>query len=340
MSFHPKMTVANFTCRFGEKFVLLDLFKEIIEPAFFNSPPREFRGNNFYLFNLEFMDAGIEKSPNPVIIGRFVRDTNLQRNYVLRESILIEDEDEIESATAAKFILILSTHTLIYVTETPYAPPISMFRSTIQYHLNKSWAMHLKQVAKERQRQKNSNATSDKKTSLRDELLKLIDEIPKPDLEINELPTQLSIKNFLDKFKTIDKVEYRILDTNHTTDFTPLIKQLREQKTATNSTQIIVIENKPKNKGAVASQLHDSVADGNVKAIINGISKSGGKIKGSNDMFSLSIPLEGLPSSMIGFAKQVLLKYKSLISNGDILVHNPKNTDKLKSITPKKKLDD
>lgn len=49
MSYKANMSVANFTCRFGDDYVLLDFFQEIVKPAFFDSPPREYRKNQFYL---------------------------------------------------------------------------------------------------------------------------------------------------------------------------------------------------------------------------------------------------------------------------------------------------
>lgn len=243
-----------------------------------------------------------------------------------------------ESATSAKFVLILSTHTLLYVTETPYAPPTSMFRSNIQHHLNWSWKNFINQKAKKSHTELNANKPRSERISLKEIKIKLTKEFPRPELEINELPTQLSINDFLDKFQKINKVEYRIFDTNHSPDFTPLLRQLRQEKAATESSKIIVIENNPKNKDGISKQLHDATADGNVKAIVEGKNMDGGKLKGSNDKFRISLPLENIPHQIRSFGRFVLARYSQMLSDGDIIVHHPDVKDKINSINSDDKL--
>lgn len=335
------MSVANFTCLFGDKKVLLDLFSEIVYKAFFDSPPRKFSNNEFYLFELEYINAGSLSEPNPVISGLFVRNTDLKRSHILRETKLIEDLDKIESATSARFVLILSTHTLIYVTGTPNAPPIAMFRSTMQHHLNKAWSNYLKLESKSIFKEINKSKKFGEKTRLRDILLNLIFETPKPELEINPLPSQLSIEAFLEQFDSITSVEYKISDTNHTPDLTPLLSQLRAQKEATESQKIIVIESKPKNISGVAHQLADITADGNVEAKIIGKTATGGKVTGTNDKFNLSIPFDTVASNTKVFIKAAISKLHYLISSNQIVVHSAPTRikGKLFAITPDKTLD-
>lgn len=343
MAFRPSMSVANFTCLFGDKKVLLDLFSEVVYKSFFESPPRVIRNNEFYLFELEYINAGSDSNPEPVISGQFVRNTDLKRSHILRETRLIEDSDKIESATSARFVLILSTHTLIYVTETPNAPPIAMFRSTMQYHLTKAWADYIKAESRRVFKETIKKNESGKKTRLRDVVLKIMEESPKPELEIKPLPSHLSVKTFLDQFESISSVEYKISDTNHSPDLTPLLGQLRDQKQATNSQKIVVIESKPKNKSAVADQLVQVTADGNVEAKVVGKTSTGGKVIGTNDEFNLSIPFEEL--SVLGnvknFVRTALYKLNHLISTEQIVVHSaPRSTkDKILAITPAKTLD-
>jgi hypothetical protein len=311
MAYKPSLNIANFTCRFGENKVLLDLFQEIIYPAFFESNPREYAKNIFYLFNLEFKNV---EENEPVIAGRFVRDTDLTRSHVLRDNKLVPSSDQIESATSARFVLILSSHTLLYVPETPKAPPLAMFQSTMQYHLKKSWASYIKS---ESRRQRKANPKGPK---IRDIYIKLAEEIPPPQLNLIELPSSISIKDFLEKFKQIDQVEYRINDTNHNNDFMPLINALREQKKDTGSSSIIVIERKPTNKDTLTTQLNDATRAGNVDAKIAGKGLNGEKISGSNEEFKLSIPLGVVPASMNQFITTVYKVFKNLISTKEISI--------------------
>lgn len=314
MAFKHAMTVANFTCRFGDKKVLLDLFQEVIYPAFFDSAPRTYANNTFYLFDLAFVNVGTKSLVEPVIAGRFVRDMGLTRSHVLRESQLIPDKNSMESATSARFVLVLSSHTLLYIPDTPHAPPLAMFRSTIQYHLSKAWAKYIK-VETKRQRKANP-----KGPKLREIYIKLAEETPPPELELIELPSSISIKQFLDKFKEIDRVEYRINDTNHSIDFSPLINDLRAQKQATESKQIILVESKPKNRDALTKQLDDVTRAGNVDAKISGKGKNGGKITGSNEEFRISVPLADVPTQMGQFIRAVYTKFTGLVKGKEIYV--------------------
>jgi hypothetical protein len=343
MAFKPSMSVANFTCLFGNKKVLLDLFSEVVYKSFFDSPPRVIRNNEFYLFELEFLNAGSEKEPEPVISGLFVRNTDLKRSHILRETKLIEDSDKIESATSARFVLILSTHTLIYVTETPNAPPIAMFRSTMQHHLNKAWAEYIKTQARKKFKAALKTKNPSERPRVREIALGLMEDNPKPELEINPLPSELSVKAFLSQFESITTVEYKISDTNHSPDLTPLLAQLRNQKEATNSQKIVVIESKPRNKEAVADQLAQVTADGNVEAKVTGTTSTGGRVTGTNDEFNLSTPFEESlpPKNVKNFIRRALSKLNHLISSKQIVVHPaPKTTkDKILTITPAKTLD-
>lgn len=311
MAYKASLNIANFTCVFGENKVLLDLFQEIVYPAFFESSPREYAKNMFYLFDLKF--ENIEEN-EPIIAGRFVRDTNLTRSHILLDNKLVQNSDQIESATSARFVLILSSHTLLYVPETPKAPPLAMFQSTMQHHLKKSWASYIKA---ESRRQRKANPKGPK---IRDIYLKLAEEIPPPELNLIELPSSISIKEFLERFKQIDQVEYRINDTNHSLDFMPMINELREQKKDTGSSSIILIERKPTNIETLTTQLNDATRAGNVDTKIAGKGINGEKISGSNEEFKLSIPLGVVPESMNQFIKMVYQKFKKLVSTEEISI--------------------
>lgn len=327
MAFKPSMSIANFTCRFGEKKVLIDLFDDVVYPAFFYSPPRVYSKNEFHLFDLELTNFGSIKEPETTICGRFVRNADLKRSHILRGSSLIKDSKRLESATGARFVLVLSSHTLLYAAETPHAPPISMFRSTMQHHLTKSWGKFIKSEYKVRL---GRLPVEKRKESSRKILADLLKEIPKPELEIVELPSPISIENFLKKFETISRVEYRILETNHSLDFSPVIAKLREQKEQTESSQLILVESNPKNFDKLSQQLQSATQDGNVHAKLTGKAHDGGVIKGSNDQFSMSVLLEAIPTTTIAFAKKAYKKFHELVTDGKVIVYRAQGKAKEK----------
>lgn len=315
MSFKPSLLIANFTCRFGDKKVLLDMFDEIVRPAFFDSAPRKYGKNRFFLFDLVLTNAAADGlAPEPVLAGKFVRDSALTRSHVLRDKELIPSEGEMESATSARFVLVLSSHTLLYVPETPHAPPLGMFRSTMHYHLVNAWSKYLKsEVRRRRKEDKNAKAS--------DLLTELLKDLPRPELDIVELPSSISISDFLGRFKKINRVEFKINDTNHSTSFKPLIEQLRAEKQAIAAKGITIIETGPTNISELGKQLEESTKDGNVEAKVNGKGLAGETINGTNENFRLSVPLERVPSRMMGFIRSVFAVFSNLEAEKEILVH-------------------
>lgn len=328
MSFKPSMLIANFTCRFGDKKVLLDMFDEIVRPAFFDSPPRKYGKNAFFLFDLALIDVADKGSaPEPVLAGNFVRDLALTRSHILRDTELVPSPGEMESATSARFVLVLSSHTLLYVPETPHAPPLTMFRSTMHYHLVQAWAKYLKAEVKRRRKER-------KGIKAGDILTELLKEFPRPELDIVELPSTISISDFLARFKKINRVEFKINDTNHSTSFKPLIEQLRAEKQATGSKGITIIETSPTNTSELGKQLEEVTKDGNIEAKVNGKGHSGEIIKGTNENFRLSIPLDGIPKKMKAFVESVFSTFSQLKAEKEIVVHRATGlaTNKLEDI--------
>jgi hypothetical protein len=161
-------------------------------------------------------------------------------------------------------------------------------------------------------------------------LSELMEEIPKPDLEIVELPSPISIEHFLKQFEVINKVEYRILETNHSLDFSPVIASLREQKEQTESSQLILTESNPKNVDKLSQQLQSATRDGNVLAKLTGKAHGGGVIKGSNEQFSMSVILDAIPATTIAFAKNAYNKFHGLVTDGKVIVSRAQGSAKKK----------
>lgn len=311
MSQKQSMFMANFTCRFGEKKGMLDMFDNVVLPAFLHSEPRVYGKNTFYLFDTELI-AG--RGSEPVITGRFVRNHGLSRSHILREKELVPNYGEMESATGARFALILSTHTLIYVPETPYAPNVKMFQSTMQSHLLKFWSAFVKEQVRARKNGKKRHPQSN------EFLAQVMAEYPQPELKIIELPSRISIQNFLANFRIISRVEFLVEDTNHSPHFLPLMDALRDQKQATKSKSLIIVEKKPENLLALTSQLHDAGRDGNVTTKITGKGHQGEVINGSPENFRLTVPMDEIPKEASDFVNLSLKHFKELVTKNEISV--------------------
>lgn len=324
MSSKETMLVANFTCRVGEK-VLLDVFDELIYPAFFESSPRKYGNNTFYFFDLSITDAGNSNNSEPVLSGRFLRDMNLTRSHRLEGENIVPDKNQMESATFSRFVLVLSTHTLLYVPETSFAPPVSMFASTISFHLKKQWAKKIIEIAKERRK-------DDKTKTLLEWREEVVSSYPAPELKIVELPSNSEIDKSVKKFSKIDQVKYVVNDTNHSLNFSPLINGLREQKNKTKSSSLVVIEKSPKIKSAITKQLSDVIKDGNVEAELKGIGVNGEKLTCSNDDMKISVPFGKMPLAMSRFIAQAFSIFQHLVDSKEIKISKaPDNYKKILS---------
>ena len=113
----PSIVFANLTCRFGDKYVLLDLASEIALPAFTdNSLRRNYSNTSYFFLNVGIVEIEIDGITDPqlTIYGRIVKDTVLIRSQIyLAESGLIPDEDSIQSSPSSFFALDLNNHKLV-----------------------------------------------------------------------------------------------------------------------------------------------------------------------------------------------------------------------------------
>src|ERR1039457_3328551 len=82
----PAVSFANLICRFDDKFVLLDLAREIILPAFTDlSLKRGYGGTTYFFFETKISEIpGLDGMNVPFIIvhGKLVKDTVLTREQV------------------------------------------------------------------------------------------------------------------------------------------------------------------------------------------------------------------------------------------------------------------
>lgn len=145
----PSVTFANLICRFGDRHVLLDLAREVVLPAFADtSLRRPYGSTSYFFFGIKLSefenpdtDAGV---PLLVLYGQFVKDTILTRTQVFSPDVgLVSDEESMPSAPSAFFALVLNSHKLVYLPETPHAPPLGTFGSTVQHFLRLKHREHI-----------------------------------------------------------------------------------------------------------------------------------------------------------------------------------------------------
>ena len=111
------MEVANFSCKsvLGD-LELLDIFNDYVFPAMSN---KEVPGSkNSETLSYKFIDLQFLKIEKELLlVGRLVKNLNLQRQQILEGDSLVQSYETMESAPSSFFVLILNTHKLLWVRE-------------------------------------------------------------------------------------------------------------------------------------------------------------------------------------------------------------------------------
>ena len=112
-----RMEVANFSCKsvLGD-LELLDIFNDYVFPAMSN---KEVPGSkNSETLSYKFIDLQFLKIEKELLlVGRLVKNLNLQRQQILEGDSLVQSYETMESAPSSFFVLILNTHKLLWVRE-------------------------------------------------------------------------------------------------------------------------------------------------------------------------------------------------------------------------------
>jgi hypothetical protein len=131
-----QMIIGNLNAIFiGEKtkLDLLDRWKEYVHLVFCEGYSYGKRPE-FLLKNIQV--AKLHKT-EPAIIGRFVKNTVLKVEQVLKNGDLVQMDESHESAPSSFFIYLLKTHILIFLPENPGAPNVRSFKTFVERTINK-----------------------------------------------------------------------------------------------------------------------------------------------------------------------------------------------------------
>lgn len=137
---------ANVVIIFGEKKVLIDYAQEIVIPAFMDGDFERTYGETRYFFlDQKIIEVEQDDTRLGIIVGRFVADRTLksEQEWDKNEKALVQKHRQIPTAPSAVFALILNTHRMVFLHETPYAPTLKNFEATLQKVLRKHHGKYL-----------------------------------------------------------------------------------------------------------------------------------------------------------------------------------------------------
>lgn len=295
MAYIKKLEFGNYTLKFGDKKVLLDLFDEVVMPSFFEMKyVRHLKDKGDYFFLDTKLIKLVDDANSPVlgISGRIVKNTKLKREQIFRaDGGIIEDRSELETAPSSTFLLILNNHRLILCKEVPGAPTIQNFQSTSQYCLK---ARHEEFIDEQLDRAKSIESNLERVTKR-----SLFNENPYPILRITPLSDKESLRKFVSRFHHINKVSIKLLPTNNeeinNDDFWSYLGRTREEMNSISAKVEFSNTKDGLETEMVYSQTSSASNLGNSEVNLKGYDEQGDTINGSNEDFSLSVELEELP---------------------------------------------
>lgn len=316
----------NFTLTFGEDLVLLDLFNQVIYPAFFEARERSIKSSNYFFLNTKLINlsegsetegnadqSGLSVTqqdvPELAIVGRFVKDTNLTREqrFDYENQEIIPEEGTLQSSPSAIFTLILNTHRLLYFGETYHSPPIGSFEATVRTFLERAHSEFLQRLYDEQ--------PSDSK-----DYQALESQYPYPTLKITPLSNQDNLRSFLARYSKLETVEIQLSITNAIDDddfFDEVRSRKREIRAKVAS---LKYQNRETglDKDEAIRETEDliSQADANIK--FSGLDNDQNRLSGNLDLFKLSIPVNISSNNVKEISKNIFSTYEQLLEQGRI----------------------
>lgn len=315
-----KVEFANFILTFGTKLKMLDFLEEIVLPAFTDSSlRRDFMGNRYFFLNVVLLDLGTTAKPRLAIAGRFVMKTVLRREQVYDEERgrLRHDEQDLESAPSAIFVLLLENHKLIYYHETADAPTTAMFRTTAEKFLT---AKYMDWAQEEHRRRKSSTEAKDDRHFASKKRIK--EDAPPPDLAVVALASEASLAEFVRKYDVLRSIRVEFASVNDELDNDEFFDGLRGKKTDVRATKTTLTHTNPKGlaQEPAIEQLTAAAQEANVTITLDGKDQQGDELHGDNHNFRLRVPLPNMPKSVTDAAERMLSTFDRLLRDGTIII--------------------
>ena len=329
-----RMEVANLTCRsiLGDK-EFLDVFVDYFLPAMQNQEVPGSRNSETLFY--KFIDLNVTKIENELVLyGRFIKCLNIEREQILDGDKLIPSFESMDSAPSSFFVLILRNHKLLWIKETSRAPLLKDFRAALSKMLKKERFNLINNYVESQ----TLNLFLDK-NNMQNIERKAYAEYPELELSVTPLGNDVQIRKRLSRFKNIYNITIKALKRNNElgSDFSMLAQKMsetQEKMAAKNVTTQIHGDTKNPLKKEAATELIQSVSDGNYEYKIEGIDEKSNKITETSESLSLSMIINYIKDDIPKNLKNIIQKYIETVNdyNGRLPKQNLDVSLKLKNI--------
>lgn len=286
----------------------MDMFEEIVLPAFLVEDTWRVKRGNFFFQSTQLIELPNKHEKTIALVGRFIRDTKLTSTqfYDYKTKELIAQNESIQTSPSALFILMLNNHRLIYLKETPHAPTLEMFKDTCQTFLRRQTKLHAESLLKEERKN-------------------FIIEYGLPDIDITPLNTKESLEDFLKEYKTIHSIKITLKKRNDELQFRDDLIRRAQQKTDSLRSSSTTLSFSNKKDGLdleeTKEQLAEATEQGNQGILIEGFNNNGDLLKGNNDKFKVIKHISGIDlDNIVSTAKKLYKSFTKLTTSREIIV--------------------
>lgn len=295
-------TILNLTCKFGEK-DLLDFANEIIIPAFKSGLERKYGNTRYLLLDINVGEVGVREAKEKAIYGRFVKDTILRREQVLTsDNTLIESENAMQSSPSAFFVLLLNDHRLIYFAETSYAPDYKNLASTLQWMFRKKRKEHVADLLSKVSVNGDKSEVTKLKKQIEGEL------IPIPTVSLLPIPTDESMKKFIDRYSKLKMISFKINRSN--AEFNPSQAWRAVEENFPSGLEGSTTIETRNSEGLDADQAKKLVSEGAKAGVhevkTNGLDYNGESLKGRNEDMRVDKKVNNVPVTKRSLANKLV----------------------------------
>jgi len=310
----PQLEFANVIVRFGENLEMVDLFEQIVLPAFERPDLRRSSRRTDYFF----LDVSLERLDDSdvtslAVIGRLVKDTTLivEQVWDEKEKKLIPTKKLVPSSPSALFAFRIHDHKLLWLHEKAGAPSLKVFETTFRKFLKDTHAdfikrEHLRLVAEAKEQEKIVPKKSD-----------VLKAYPRPSLEVVTVASQASLKTFIQQFSVLNTVVIEFLVPNAELDNNPIFSGIRRQQTDLGSKSTKLSHNNSSenglNKEEALKQLTPAAEQANSRIQLVGKDGQGDKLRGNEEEFRVSVPMPEVDGNILKAAKAMDRSLQSLV---------------------------
>ena len=325
---------ANFICHFGND-ELLDYLNEIVLPAFLEGQRVRMWGGSKYLFlDVKLVNLKSHWEPGaltPALVGRFVLDTELQRDQILVGNKIVADTQKLQSAPSSLFVLLLDNHKLIYSKQVSGAPGLSAFRTTAEMMLKWRWTAYINEIVEKNKTDREADAEIPRITKRA-----LVESIQAPRLEIVPLAGHQNLNDLVNQFKLLKEISIKVVRPNAEINNDGLFDTVEAARSQVNAdaTSLIHRNSDGLNKAQSIKQIAPAM-QGNAVVTLRGTGPTDAKLTGTNEEMSVKEPMDVPPSVQRG-AAVMFDTFKRLLSQKILrvgrIVNSRKNLAKLESL--------